>query len=197
MGDMRKGVIWFIVTLLAYVLILFYFGGYEIPSYIYHTLLLVFPLVLIFANRDNVQLLGLVKGNWKSGLSITCGVIAVTLVVFRFRYGEFSLPALNSGLLNTVIFAPIAEELFFRGYFQPKLETRYSKWVGIIITAILFMVIHLPKILLTPLAALVDLPALFLLGCIFGIIRDESGSVYYPMLCHAGYNMVYRLVFSF
>ncbi|MFC2045159.1 lysostaphin resistance A-like protein [Chloroflexota bacterium] len=194
---MRRGVIWFVVTLVAYVLILYYFGGYEIPSYIYHTLLLVFPLFLIFTNRDSIQQLGLVKGDWKSGLSIACGVIIITLIIFRFRYGEFSLPVLNSGLINTVIMAPITEELFFRGYFQPKLETRYGKWVGIVITAALFMVVHLPKILFTPLAGLINLPALFILGCIFGIIRSESKSVYYPMLCHAGYNFIYRLVFSY
>jgi membrane protease YdiL (CAAX protease family) len=92
--------------------------------------------------------------------------------------------------------APITEELFFRGYFQPELENRYGKWPGIIITAVLFMVVHLPKILLTTLASPVHLPALFIMGCIFGIIRNEGKSVYYPMLCHAGYNFIYRLVFN-
>lgn len=197
MADMRKGVIWFVVTLVIYVLILYYFAGYEAQSYLYHTLLLAFPVYLILTNRDNLAPLGLVKGSWQSGLSITAGVIIIVLVVFRFRYGGFSLPDLNSGLINTIIMAPISEELFFRGYFQPQLTVKYGKWPGIIITAALFMAVHLPKIFFTPLAGLVNLPALFVLGCIFGIIRSESNSVYYPMLCHAGYNFIYRLVFSY
>jgi len=56
------------------------------------------------------------------------------------------------------IFAPITDELSSRRYFQPKLEARFGKWVGLVIIGVLFMIIYLPKVLLTPLATLANLP---------------------------------------
>jgi membrane protease YdiL (CAAX protease family) len=184
---MKKGLIWFVGTLLVYAAIMYLMGSYNIPSFIYHTLLLVFPLGLILLNRANIQLLGLVRGKYRPGLSLAVGLIALSLAIFWWRYG-LALPTLNAVLASTVIYAPITEELFFRGYLQPGLESRYGKWVGLVITATLFTIIHLPKVLLTPLAAPIDLLTFFIMGMAFGFIRDTSESVYYPMLCHIGYN---------
>lgn len=180
---------WFIIILLIYTILLYFLGTYEMPSLIYHTLLLAFPLGLVLGKRANIQSFGLVKGIPKVGLSLSLIAIILAFLLSLLRF-KLSLPELHISLLATVIYAPITEELFFRGYLQPKLQGRFGRWLGLIITAVLFTIIHLPKVFLTPLAAPSNLLLFFVLGVVFGIIRDESDSVYYPILCHAGYNAV-------
>ena len=126
---MKKGLIWFVGTLLVYAAIMHLMGSYEMPSFIYHTLLLAFPLGLILLNRANIQLLGLSKGKYQTGLSLAVGLIALVLIIHCWRYG-LTLPILNVTLASAVIYAPITEELFFRGHLQPRLERRHGKWVG-------------------------------------------------------------------
>ena len=185
---MRKGFLWFAAILLAPALILYLTGAYELASYIYNTLLLAFALELVLLNRANIQPLGLTKGRWQTGLSLVAVVSALAFIVIWRRYG-LSIPTLSIGLAFTVIYTPITEELFFRGYFQARLESRLGRWVGLIITATLFTIVHLPKVILTQLLAPIYLLLNFVLGIVFGVIRDESKSVYYPMLCHAAYNL--------
>jgi membrane protease YdiL (CAAX protease family) len=43
-----------------------------------------------------------------------------------------------------VIIAPLAEELLFRGYFLGRLSAKISKWLAVIVTALVFGLLHLP-----------------------------------------------------
>jgi membrane protease YdiL (CAAX protease family) len=185
---MKRALAWFVATLAAYAVILYLMGGYEAPSAIYHTLLLAFPVWLITVNRANIRELGLVKGDWQSGLILAIVVTVLGFIIILAKTG-LALPAPDVSLASTIVYAPVTEELFFRGYMQPKLESRFGQWPGLVITAILFTVIHLPKVLLTSLAGPLDLIAFFVLGLIFGYVRDVGKSVYYPTLCHVGYNL--------
>ncbi len=188
----NSGLIWLVGTLLLYAALLYLMASYEIPSLIYHTLLLAYPLWLL-RTRANIRLLGLVKGKVWAGLSLAIGIIALQMIISWRQWG-LVLPTLNIIMVKTVIYSPVTEELFFRGYLQPALEEKFGRWPGLLMTAALFMVVHLPKVLLTGLASPIDLVTLFALGVVFGFIRDISKSVYYPMLCHAGYNFAATLI---
>jgi membrane protease YdiL (CAAX protease family) len=185
---MKRGLAWFAGTLAAYAVILYLMGGYETPSAIYHTLLLAFPVWLMRVDRANIRELGLVRGEWQSGLTLAITITVLAFIRIWARTG-LALPAPDVALALTIIYSPVAEELFFRGYMQPKLESRFGRWLGLVITAVLFTIIHLPKVLLTPLVGPLDLIAFFVLGVIFGYVRDVGKSVYYPTLCHVGYNL--------
>ena len=44
--------------------------------------------------------------------------------------------------LSLVVIAPVAEEILFRGYLFGKLRKRFSLWISILITSLLFAIVH-------------------------------------------------------
>ena len=57
-------------------------------------------------------------------------------------------------LLAVVVMAPLGEELLFRGFLYPSLEGRLGKMGGIIVTGVIFAVVHLNPYDLLPLLVL-------------------------------------------
>ena len=197
MNGIKTSFIYFFVTLAGYALILYLFPKLEIwiPSYIYHVLMIVFPLALILFGWENRSSLGLVNGRWKFGVIASVMVIALSFFLNWIFYRHFSFPTINHIFFATVIWGPIAEELFFRGYLQPKFKPVTGKWLGLTITALLFGISHLPRIFLREAAPLILLPEAFALGIVFGFIRDKTGSTYYGMVCHMAYNLIVSVIF--
>ena len=75
--------------------------------------------------------------------------------------------------------AGITEEVGFRGYMQVPLEKRYSAWVAILVSGLMFMVLHLnqawaPYLLLH----------LFVIGVAWGLLAYVSGSLIPGMVSH-------------
>jgi len=89
-----------------------------------------------------------------------------------------------------VSFAPLLEELFFRGFMYPVLARRMGVMWGVLLTALPFGLIHLPQYGWAWGAALV----VFLVGVVCGIVRAATGSVGASFLVHAGYNGAQMLI---
>jgi uncharacterized protein len=195
-SNFKLAVLFFLVTLAGYALVLFLFPNLQIwiPSYAYHVLILGFPLVLILCHRESLQGLGLTWGKWKFGVPAALVVIAASFLVWWLITRQFTRPTIGHILFSTVIWGPAAEELFFRGYLQAKLEARTGRWPGLIIASLLFGISHLPRIYLRQAATPPLVPEAVFLGFIFGLIRDRTGSVYYGMLCHMAYNLIVTVV---
>jgi hypothetical protein len=83
-----------------------------------------------------------------------------------------------------VIFAPVFEELLFRGFLYPLLARSLGPWLGILFTAIPFGALHgaqnhwawQPIVLIA------------LAGAVFGYARYQTGSTTASFLMHAAYN---------
>jgi membrane protease YdiL (CAAX protease family) len=90
--------------------------------------------------------------------------------------------ALNSAtiLLATVILAPIAEELIFRGLLQKSLARRLPIWAAIAISAAVFSAMH---------GDLNSAPALMAIGAIFGLLYHLTGSLRVTILAHLANNL--------
>jgi len=193
---LKIAIIFYIVTLGIYALILYLFPDLAIwiPSYVYHVVILGFPLALIIYRRESIQSLGLRWGKWKIGVPATLAVIVISFLVWWFLNRQFTAPTLNHILFSTIIWGPAAEEILFRGYLQPKLEADTGKWKGLVIASLLFGMAHLPRIFLRQAAPPTLVPEAFILGFVFGIIRDRTGSIYYLMLCHMAYNLIVTVI---
>jgi len=76
---------------------------------------------------------------------------------------------------GVVVAAAVAEELLFRGFLQGSLENRYGRWRGIILTSLLFALLHDPW----------RFVPIFFIGGFLGYLVSRSGSVYYGMIAHA------------
>lgn len=81
----------------------------------------------------------------------------------------------------TVILAPIAEELFFRGLLQSLLRRRLGgPWPAILATSAIFAAVHYPLYR--------DMPALFLLSIALGYNYERTGRLFGPIIMHSVFN---------
>ena len=139
---------------------------------------------------------------WTAGLTIVaCTVceavlyLTVTLFVWlapAYEFAEHSVIdilrdddsgrlALVLAWLGAVVIAPVAEEVFFRGFLQTFLAGWLrSRWLAILLAAFAFTLVH---------AQMHALPALLLFGVILGYAYERTGSLVVPILVHALFNL--------
>lgn len=121
--------------------------------------------------------------------AFTLGYAAVTtflLAQMRTRHllvsGPTDYTLIGLVVLNLGVLAPLAEELFFRGWLYTGLRARYGFWPSYLVTATLFAAIHWDanhrRILLV-------LP----LALALGLLREGTGSIKPTVLLHAVYNL--------
>jgi membrane protease YdiL (CAAX protease family) len=72
--------------------------------------------------------------------------------------------------------APFAEELYFRGVFYQWLRQRWGVWPGILVSSLVFGIVH---------GELSVAGAAFVLGLILAWIYEQSGSLWIAILVHA------------
>lgn len=84
-------------------------------------------------------------------------------------------------VLITVVGAPIAEELFYRGLVQRSLRRRLPAWSAIGVASIVFAVSHFQVL---------QFPALLLIGVILGVLAERSGRLGPAIWGHVGFNLV-------
>jgi uncharacterized protein len=83
--------------------------------------------------------------------------------------------------------APVAEEFFFRGFFYRALRSRYTVLVAAAIDGLLFGIIHYD---FSGADALLILPPLGVLGFIFCLVYERTGSLYPVIALHALNNAI-------
>ena len=97
---------------------------------------------------------------------------------------DFAIPVIMLGLL-TIIVAPFAEEVFFRGFLFQGAAKRWGMWAGIGFSAFIFGLVHAggPDTWLL-------LPAIAAIGAIFAWGFAKSGSIYPSLFAHVIFNSV-------
>jgi membrane protease YdiL (CAAX protease family) len=90
-------------------------------------------------------------------------------------------------MLFATVFGPIFEELLFRGFLFPLLARSTGPWLGIVLTAVPFALIHGDQYHWSwQWVTLVGLA-----GAVFGFVRYKTGSTAASTLVHAGYNATF------
>jgi membrane protease YdiL (CAAX protease family) len=88
-------------------------------------------------------------------------------------------------IIAAVIVAPVFEEMLFRGLFQSMarsyFETRYGAWKAILVSSVLFAMVH---------ANAGHWPSLFVLSLCIGYSYEKSGSLFRPIFIHATFNAI-------
>ncbi len=96
----------------------------------------------------------------------------------------FSLPIL---LLSAGLIAPLAEEAFFRGFVYAGLRSRLSVPWAVLASAALFSAAHLLP---------TTMPPLFVLGALFALLYEYTGSIWPAIALHVLTNTAALLVAS-
>ena len=105
-----------------------------------------------------------------------------------------SLAVITLTIVGTVLAAPIAEEIFFRGMLQPVLQKWFGPWSGLFLCAAFFALVHKHVYVIAP---------LFVLGIALGYIYNRTRSLAAPIMLHVLSNglailtvMSYRHIFN-
>lgn len=182
-------------------LLLFYVGGRwqaaDIVSGILKSqfLLIVFPVLLLMriAKADYRKEFGLrVTSPANFGIALLSSVPLLILVIIIFQAIDLIFPvpksfveSMNNLIImdeipfwkNLLIIAALpglCEEFLFRGYILRSLRSM-GKWPAILITGVLFGILHMSPFRIVPTA---------LLGIWMGYLAWESGSLLLPMFAH-------------
>ena len=98
--------------------------------------------------------------------------------LFKSRVGAFLLMGM------AVLIAPLVEETVFRGYLYPLFAKNLGVAPGVVITGVLFGLMHAPQLGWT--WGLVTM--LITVGIVFTLARARAGTVLASYLLHLGYN---------
>jgi membrane protease YdiL (CAAX protease family) len=90
-----------------------------------------------------------------------------------------STVALVGGALLVIVVAPFAEEFFFRGFFYRALRTRMAVPLAAAVDGVVFGAIHIGG---SPIAVL---PVLAVLGFIFCLVYERTGTLFATIAMHA------------
>ena len=89
--------------------------------------------------------------------------------------------------IMVIAVAPVAEEFFFRGFFYTALRTRFGVIAAALIDAALFGVIHYD---FSGADMLLLLPPLAVLGFVFCLVYERTGSIFPVIALHAVNNTI-------
>jgi len=169
-------------------------------------ILLLVWLAMRFYYRRNLSSIGLgASGRWDGFLlGVRWGPVlfllvstAGLLVQVLFKVSPMPQPftkmvlstynpiQLVVAFLMGVVLAPIGEEVLFRGVVFPALKDRLGAVMGIIISSLMFGVLHADPLRLVPLA---------LGGAFLAVLYQHTSSLYAPIAAHGVWNGIMLLM---
>jgi len=87
-------------------------------------------------------------------------------------------------VIFSVFFAPLVEEIIFRGFIFNALSELGGSWLAVPATAALFALLHAPQ--LWP--SLAGVVLIFVVGCVLSMVRQRSNSLIPSFIVHTAYN---------
>jgi len=153
-------------------------------------LLMLFPTVLM-----NKQAIHLFKIENKRRLTT---VIAISFIVIFTLANLFSLITIDPQLpswwwlfaLNNLLLTCVIEEVFFRGFIQQKLTSKFNPFVGLIVASLLFGIAHFA-------GGLNYVVVATLAGLLYGVVYLNTGKIWHAILMHFCLNMVHLYLFTY
>lgn len=147
-------------------------------------------LVLIKISGADLGSVFLKRGNWKMGFSlgglVFLNFTASALLFFAVRYT--SMDKLGAALLWGLVFScsnSFMEELWLRGIFLRQFQPFLGAGGSVLLTSIVFALIHSGAIYLTPVAIPFILVYAFTMGLACGYLTLKTDSLWGAVLIHA------------
>ena len=187
----------FLLVLINAALLFFASQGYgsqvaQSSALILIQLVYLVPVVVIFAyRRINPNAVGFGKFKW-STLGLGCGLlVAGYVIIFVHNLILYFLGIETQGeemlglftrfdsplwlILVGTVFAPIVEEVFFRGFLFQGFRQRYSWISGLVLSSAIFAAAHMNLVVLIP---------TFIFGCVLAYIYHRTNSVWPGVILH-------------
>lgn len=165
-------------------------------------------MVMLVEGKYHVPFWRTIGWNWPRSAWMYLGFGAVTLIALGLLQNVLPMPKdtpfehlfdrpRDAYLLAiiAVSFAPLLEELFFRGFLYPVVARRWGAAWGVFLAALPFALLHMQQYGYAWGVVLV----IFIVGVVCGIVRVVTRSVGASFLVHVGYNgiqMIAALVYT-
>lgn len=174
-----------------------------ISSCVLSTLLIITLLGVVIGQRRNpISLFGLNWTTWRRNIPgaffILLAAYPTYLLIQLSIYLLFGKEADVQGVVKflmeskdwqdravliimAVVFAPLSEELIYRGYLHGVIRQYLGRWLSIIITSVMFALahFHVPALL-----------GLFLFGVLLALIYEKTRSLWAPIAVHSAFNAI-------
>lgn len=163
-----------------------------------------YPIILLFIflivrSRSDQPFAKAIRWSWPGNLALAFVVGGAVLAIAvegmaRFLPIPKSLPmdtyfrdASSAYLMAAfgVTLAPLLEEIFFRGLLYPLLRRSFGLIAGVLLTGAAFAAIHGAQLGY----AWAPVFSIFIVGVVFTVVREKTGSVASSFLMHCGYNL--------
>ena len=169
-------------SLIGHILIVFFFRKYVDKQTI---------VSLGFGKEFIIKdiLLGLLFGFCIMLLGFVCLIMNKQIIFksFLFKPIDFLLS------VGVFIFVAVFEEIFLRGYILNNLLTSFNKYTSLIISSIIFSLMHAPN----PNANVIGLFGVFVAGIFFGLSYIYTKSLWFPIGLHFSWNFFQGTIFGF
>jgi uncharacterized protein len=195
----------FLIILISWGLYRYFFHYPEwIDEFVAKPLIYLIPtLILLASEKKSFSSLGFSRKNFSRnviiGLLAGLFLVGESLITKRLKYGflTFNPDNLSLYLLFGNYFISLAtgftEEVVFRGYIQTRLTIVFnSAYFAIVLSSILFTVVHLPLIIFVLKYSLFETLTycflIFILGILNGILFNQTKSLTTPIITHSIWN---------
>lgn len=153
-------------------------------------LIWVLPVFLYLRWIDGVDPLAYLKlrAHWQRGVVIGLLVTLVNFLLSLVRYG-WPQPALHAltwnSLFSTFLLIGFIEEIPYRGFILQKLQERFNFWFANLLTALLFVAIHLPGWIKLDLLRVETVIFVFVFGFLLAVIFFYAKSLWSAIVAHS------------
>ncbi|MET0308975.1 MAG: CPBP family intramembrane glutamic endopeptidase [Sphingomonas sp.] len=124
------------------------------------------------------------------GLGIAIALSAVAGAVHAGQGAGFGLLLLAG--TGVTLLQTSAEELYFRGWLQPRLQGGWGRWPGLAVTSLAFSALHF----VSGDFDMFSFVNLTLAGVWFGLLAERSGGLALPIGAHFGWNWAEEMLFG-
>ena len=141
--------------------------------------------------RNGVREFGV---GWLLGmLLVTFGYVLLAISGMADSDGFNFLPSTFLGWLLLFLLQPFAEELLFRGYLMSLLARYFNLCTALIVSSVLFAVVHATNDGLSTMGFI----TITIAGLLFGLLFAKTGQLWLPTGLHAAWNFMQGVVFGF
>ena len=166
--------------------------GSIVAGYIVHTIIFKRDIRLFGTGRSSlIQDYGL--GFAYGGALVFIGFLILRflgyldILGYNFEYGTIAL------FLLFFIVQSLFEEITFRSYLMPALETRFGIWPSLLVSSILFALVHLSN----SNVAVLGIINIFLAGLLLGVLFIRYKNVWMAAGLHCSWNYIQSTVLGF
>ncbi len=161
--------------------------------------IVLFPAIFYIIGRQDISKLDYLqlRENWLRGIIVgllIAGIYLALNVIATMQHPVIAISANPAIWFNFIIGSPLAEEVLFRGVLFNELNRRIPSYLAVIISALMFALLHVPVWLILDGMAITlliqNFVQIFFYGLVFATMMKFTKSLWTPLAAHWLNNLI-------